>query len=227
MKINPAKTLLLAVDVQNDFCPSYTLSSGDKSSEGALAVGNGGGVIPPLNALAAALTTAGGMAAASQDWHPAGHVSFASSHPGKKTGDILENGQVLWPDHCVRGTWGAAFHEGLSPGHFSLIIRKGFRAELDSYSAFFENDRKTPTGLEGFIRFLGIDTVLLGGLATDYCVYYSALDSEKLGFNTIVASDAVRAVDYPLGSADKAIAAMKAAGISFAPSACLLEELRR
>ena len=236
MRLDPAKTLLLQIDVQNDFCPAYTLSSGDKRPEGALAVQGGGEVAAPLNALARALVAAGGRVAATQDWHPAGHVSFASSHPGRRIGDTVELGgtgsqilcpsQLLWPDHCVQGSGGAAFYEGLDTGPISLVIRKGFRPGLDSYSAFFENDRKTPTGLEGFIRFLGIDTVLLGGLATDYCVRYSALDCAALGFRTIIAVDAVRAVNYPPDSAEKALVAMKAAGAVFALSAELLEDLR-
>jgi nicotinamidase/pyrazinamidase len=183
-------------------------------------------VLAPLNALATALTVAGGRIAATQDWHPDRHVSFASSHLGKKPGDTL-NGvqpQVLWPDHCVQGERGAAFHEALDLKPLSLIIRKGFRPGLDSYSAFLENDRKTPTGLEGWIRGLGIETVIIGGLATDYCVFYSAMDSKNLGFNTVVVNDAVRGVGYPEGSVEKANAQMAAAGIRFADSLELLKE---
>jgi nicotinamidase/pyrazinamidase len=241
--IHTAKTLLLEIDVQNDFCPAYTLASGEKTAEGALAVQNGDEVIAPLNALAAAFAASGGLVTATQDWHPAGHVSFASSHNGKKPGDIIDltavKGQVsqsipmapqsiptaLWPDHCVQGKWGAAFHDKLDLRPISLIVRKGFRKELDSYSAFFENDRETPTGLAGWMRGLGIDTIVLGGLATDYCVFYSALDAKRLGFNTIVASDAVRGVGYPAGSVEKAIEEMRAAGIGFATSTELIKEL--
>jgi nicotinamidase/pyrazinamidase len=215
MSFNPAKTLLLIIDVQNDFCPG-----------GALAVNEGDAVVAPLNALSRAITAKEGRAAATQDWHPAGHASFASSHNGKKSGDVIDTslvkGQVLWPDHCVQGTKGADFHKDLELNPVSMVIRKGFRSALDSYSAFFENDRKTPTGLEGFLRSLGIETVIMGGLATDYCVFYSAIDCKKLGFNTIVASDAVRGVGYPEGSIESAIKEMKAAGIEFIPSEDLL-----
>ena len=231
MNLNPSRTLLLEIDVQNDFCPEYTSVSGEKSGDGALAVQDGGGVIQPLNLLAAALAERGGRAAATQDWHPTGHVSFASSHNGKKPGDLIDcgdvKGQVLWPDHCVQGKWGASFHDNLDLKPISLIIRKGFRKNLDSYSAFFENDRKTSTGLEGWIRGLGIDTVLLGGLATDYCVFYSAMDCKRLGFFTIVISDAVRGVGLPQGSVEKAVDTMKDAGINFINSAELLEGLRQ
>jgi nicotinamidase/pyrazinamidase len=216
MTLNAARTLLLIIDVQNDFCPG-----------GALAVNDGGAVVPPLNAIARCLAAKGGRAAATQDWHPAGHISFASSHNGKNSGDIIDTslvkGQVLWPDHCVQGTKGADFHDELDLKPISMIIRKGFRAELDSYSAFFENDRKTPTGLEGWIRSLGIETVIMGGLATDYCVFFSAMDCKQLGFNTIIASDAVRGVGFPEGSVEKAIAGMKNAGIIFASSQELIK----
>jgi nicotinamidase/pyrazinamidase len=225
-----SRTLLLMIDVQNDFCPGYTSISGEKTSDGALAVRDGGGVVAPLNALAAAFAVVGGRVAASQDWHPRGHASFASSHQDKKPGDVIDldgvQGQVLWPDHCVQGEWGAAFHEQLDLKPVSLIVRKGFRKGLDSYSAFFENDRCTSTGLEGGIKQMNIETVIIGGLATDYCVFYSAMDSRRLGFNTIIVEDAVRGVDYPDGSVEKAVAEMKAAGIAFASSAQLLQEIR-
>jgi nicotinamidase/pyrazinamidase len=212
------KTLLLIIDVQNDFCPG-----------GALAVQDGDGVIAPLNRLSAAFASAGGRVAFTQDWHPAGHASFASSHSGKNPGDIIDldnvQGQVLWPDHCVQGTKGAAFHDKLDIDPACLIIRKGFRKGLDSYSAFFENDRCTATGLEGGIKQMNIQTVIMGGLATDYCVFYSAMDCRRLGFKTIVVSDAARGVDYPAGSVEKAIAQMREAGIIFADSAKLLGEI--
>lgn len=198
MEINISKTLLLEIDVQNDFCPG-----------GALAVRDGNEVIIPLNTLSAAFAAAGGRVAATQDWHPRGHCSF----------------ETLWPEHCVQGEWGSAFHPDLDLRPVNLIIRKGFRRELDSYSAFFENNRVTPTGLEGWIRGLGIETVIIGGLATDYCVFYSAMDSHRLGFTTIVISDAVRGVDYPAGSVEKALAEMRDTGIAFANSETLLKEL--
>jgi len=200
---NIARTLLLIIDVQNDFCPG-----------GALAVQDGDAVIAPLNALSAALAAAGGRVAASQDWHPQGHASFTSAGQGG-----------AWPDHCVQGTRGAAFHEKLDLNPVSLIVRKGFRRELDSYSAFFENDRCTSTGLEGGIKQMNIETVIIGGLATDYCVFYSAMDSRRLGFNTIIIEDAVRGVNYPDGSVEKALGEMRANGILFAPSAQLLQEI--
>ena len=211
MTINAARTLLLIIDVQNDFCPG-----------GALAVNDGDAVVQPLNAIAKSLAAKGGRVAATQDWHPAGHISFASSHNGRNPGDVIDTslvkGQVLWPDHCVQGTKGADFHDDLDLKSVSLIIRKGFRGELDSYSAFFENDKKTQTGLEGWIKSLGIETVIMGGLATDYCVFFSAMDCKHLGFNTIIACDAVRGVGFPEGSVEKAIAEMKDAGIIFAAS---------
>jgi len=221
--MNITKTLLIEIDVQNDFCPAYT---GGGAAGGALAVPDGCAVVKPLNALAAAVAGAGGFVAATQDWHPAGHVSFASSHSGKKVGDMVQiagQDQGLWPDHCVQGTPGADFHAELDLKPVRLIVRKGFRKGLDSYSAFFENDKTTATGLEGWIRGLGIKTVIIGGLATDYCVFFSAMDSKKLGFETIIVSDGVRGVGLPAGSVEKAVAQMKAAGITFAASGDLME----
>ncbi|MDR2178263.1 MAG: bifunctional nicotinamidase/pyrazinamidase [Treponema sp.] len=221
MNVTGTRTALIEIDVQNDFCPAYGLSSGEKLPPGALAVDRGHEVIPPLNALARALSGAGGRVIATADWHPRGHVSFASSHPGKKPGDTAELSgevQILWPDHCVQGTAGAAFHGELDLRPLSLILHKGFRRSLDSYSAFFENDRRSPTGLEAYLRSLGVDTVLLGGLATDYCVLYSALDAAALGFTTLVLSDAVRGVGFPAGSVEAALDNMKSAGISLCPS---------
>jgi len=216
---NIAKTLLLEIDVQNDFC-----------SGGALAVLDGNGVIDPLNNLASAFAAAGGWVAATQDWHPAKHISFASSHAGKTPGDVINlpnvPEQVLWPDHCVQGEWGSEFHGRFDLKPVNLIIRKGFRKGLDSYSAFFENDKKTSTGLESWIRGLDIDTLVIGGLATDYCVFYSAMDSVNLGFNTIIIADAVRGVEYPEGSVIKSITQMRSAGIVFINFAELLEELK-
>jgi len=218
MGFDVSRTLLLMIDVQNDFCPG-----------GALAVADGNAVVAPLNMLSAALAAKGGRVAATQDWHPAGHVSFASSHGGKNPGDVIDTstvqGQVLWPDHCVQGSAGAAFHSELDLKPVSLIIRKGFRKELDSYSAFFENDRCSSTGLEGAIKQLNVQTVILGGLATDYCVFYSAMDARRLGFRTIVASDAVRGVGYPEGSVENAISTMKSNGIEIISSTDLLSEL--
>jgi len=219
MILDATKTLLLITDVQYDFCPG-----------GALAVEDGDGVIKPLNELSRLLVAKGGYAAITQDWHPADHVSFASSHNGRKPGETIDTslvkGQMLWPDHCVQGTKGACIHEEIDQKPVSLIIRKGFRNDLDSYSAFFENDLKTPTGLEGWIKFLGIDTVIMGGIATDYCVFYGAMDCKNLGFNTIIASDAVRGVGFPEGSIDKAVKTMKDNGIIFYTSKELLDALK-
>jgi len=223
MRLHIARTLLLEVDVQNDFFPAYDFS-GKRCPDGVLAVPDGGAVVAPLNALASAFARGGGRVAATQDWHPPGHVSFASSRGGVEPPGG-PSGQVLWPDHCVMGTRGADFHAGLDLGPVNLIVRKGFRPELDSYSAFFENDGKTPTGLEGWMRGLGIDTVAIGGVATDYCVFHSAMDSQKLGFATIIVEDAVRGVDIPSGSLEKAVSQMREAGIAFCGSAKILEGL--
>ena len=178
---------LIVIDVQNDFCPG-----------GALAVPGGDEIVAPINAImdefnAVILT---------QDWHPAGHSSFASSHVGKNPFDLAEmpyGPQVLWPDHCVQGTQGAAFHPDLRI-EGDLIIRKGFRSAIDSYSAFFENDRRTPTGLEYYLKGVGIRKVYLTGLGQDFCVYYSAKDALRLGLETIMVEDATRGLDQPEGS---------------------------
>ncbi|MDR2070267.1 MAG: bifunctional nicotinamidase/pyrazinamidase [Treponema sp.] len=190
---------LIEIDVQNDFCPG-----------GALAVAEGGKVIAPLNEIARRFAAAGAPVIATQDWHPAGHCSFAST--GKKTAE----GEVLWPDHCVQGTAGADFHRDLDLAPVTLIVRKGFRPAIDSYSAFFENDRKTATGLAAYLNGLGVKTVYLGGLATDYCVFFSAMDAVKLGFTVYLLQDAVRGVNYPEGSVEKALDTMKSAGVVMA-----------
>ncbi|MDR2103046.1 MAG: bifunctional nicotinamidase/pyrazinamidase [Treponema sp.] len=216
------ETALLEIDVQNDFCPGYASETGRTYTGGALAVNRGDTVIEPLNALAARVSRGGGRVIATADWHPRGHISFASSHPGRKTGEALETGQILWPDHCVQGTWGAAFHERLDLGPVNLILRKGVRPDLDSYSAFFENDRISPTGLEGYLRGLGIKTVIAGGLATDYCVFYTALDARRLGFTVIVPEDAVRGVGQPEGSVEGALRLMAEAGVIFKKTGAIL-----
>jgi nicotinamidase/pyrazinamidase len=194
--------ILIAIDVQNDFCPG-----------GALAVTDGEGVIAKLNAVASRFN----HVIATQDWHPAGHSSFASSHEGMSPFDVMDMSygpQVLWPDHCVQGTGGAALHDGLLIHNLDLIIRKGCRAHIDSYSAFYENDHKTPTGLGGYLRERGFNRVFLGGLATDFCVQYSALDARLEGFETVVLTDACRAIDLD-GSLDQAMQVMKDAGVQF------------
>jgi len=201
--VNQASTALIVVDVQNDFC-----------SEGALAVPRGEDVVPGVNRLIAAFD----HVVLTQDWHPPGHASFASSHAGKapfETVELAYGAQVLWPDHCVQGTSGAAFHDDLEWDRATLVIRKGFRAGIDSYSAFFENDRKTPTGLTGYLRTRGVDTIVLCGLATDFCVHYSALDGIREGFAVTVVEDGCRAIDLD-GSLAAAEAAMTGAGVRFA-----------
>ena len=193
---------LLVIDVQNDFCPG-----------GALAVAEGDTIVPGINALMADFDAV----ILTQDWHPAGHSSFASTHPGKDPMEVVEfpyGPQVLWPDHCVQGTPGAAFHAELDT-RADLIIRKGFRREIDSYSAFFENDHETPTGLEGYLRTRGIDRLTLAGLATDFCVNYSAVDAATLGFDVTVRMDLCRAIDLD-GSLEAAKEGMRAAGVTLA-----------
>ena len=200
--------ILIVVDVQNDFCPG-----------GALAVPDGDAVVPVVNRLAGRFA----HRILTQDWHPAGHSSFAASHDGRapfETAEMPYGTQVLWPDHCVQGSAGAAFHPDLQVDGADLIIRKGFRSAIDSYSAFFENERKTPTGLAGYLRDRGFDKVVLAGLATDFCVAYSALDGRRLGFATTVAVDACRGIDLN-GSLDAAMKEMAAAGVAFAQAATL------
>ena len=191
---------LIVVDVQNDFCPG-----------GALAVPKGDEVVPVINRLAARFDNV----VLTQDWHPRGHASFASSHPGKKPFEAVElpyGEQVLWPDHCVQGTRGAAFHEGLEPGKAQLVIRKGFHRDIDSYSAFLEADRKTTTGLAGYLKERGLKSLFVCGLATDFCVAWTALDARKAGFEVSVIEDACRAIDLQ-GSLERAWAEMAAAGV--------------
>ena len=200
--------LLLVVDVQNDFCPG-----------GALAVPDGDAVVPVINDLAKRFA----HVAMTQDWHPAGHQSFASSHAGKNPFEIITvayGDQVLWPDHCVQGSEGAAFHSDLELTASELVIRKGFRKEIDSYSAFFENDQKTPTGLGGYLKERGIKRVFACGLATDFCVNFSCVDAAKLGFETCIIEDACRAIDME-GSLAAAKTAMLDAGVTFLTAADL------
>jgi nicotinamidase/pyrazinamidase len=192
--------LLLIIDVQNDFCPG-----------GALAVADGDAVVPVINRLSERF----GHVAVTQDWHPPGHSSFASAHPGAVPFANISmpyGQQTLWPDHCVRGTTGAAFHPQLVTERAELVIRKGFRSEIDSYSAFYENDRRTPTGLAGYLRERGIKRIFLAGLATDFCVHYSAVDARRLGFDTVLVEAGCRAIDLE-GSLDAAWAAMAEAGV--------------
>ncbi len=201
--MRPANEALIVIDVQNDFCPG-----------GALAVPGGDEIVAPINALVDEFP----VRVFTQDWHPAGHSSFASEHDGKGPYEMVEmpyGPQVLWPDHCVQGTKGAAFHPNLKTEPADLIIRKGFRKAIDSYSAFFENDHKTPTGLEGYLKARGVDTVTLVGLATDFCVNFSAVDAAKLGFKTRVIESLSRAIDLD-GSLSAARAGMADAGVEIA-----------
>ena len=204
--MNMSRSALILVDVQNDFCPG-----------GKLGIENADQVVKPLNRLSSLFAERSRPVVASQDWHPEDHVSFASSHQNKKPGDILDSaeikGQVLWPNHCVQGTKGADFHAELDLRPVNLIVRKGYRSALDSYSAFFENDRKTSTGLDAYLKSFSIDTLVLGGLATDYCVLYSALDAAALGYKTVIAADAVMAVNIPQGSGERALELLREAGV--------------
>ena len=200
--------VLVIVDVQNDFCPG-----------GALAVPDGDSVVPVINRIAPAFA----QVVLAQDWHPPGHQSFASSHPGRQPFETIEAAygpQTLWPDHCVQGTPGAAFHADLETVRAEMIIRKGYRAEIDSYSAFFENDRTTATGLRGYLHERGLGRVFLCGLATDYCVTFSAIDAAKDGFEVVVIEDACRGIDLD-GSMATARDAMSQASVRFIDSSAL------
>lgn len=191
---------LLVIDVQNDFCPG-----------GALAVAGGDEIVTRVSAL----MTEFEAVVLTQDWHPSDHSSFASSHPGKGPFESVEmpyGEQTLWPDHCVQGSEGANFHPALNTDRADLIVRKGFRAAIDSYSAFFENDRTTPTGIDGYLRTRGITDLVLVGLATDFCVNYSAQDAAKLGYTVTVREDLCRAIDLG-GSLNAARADMAARGV--------------
>jgi nicotinamidase/pyrazinamidase len=192
--------VLLIIDVQNDFCGG-----------GALAVGDGDAVVPVVNRLAQRFD----HVVLTQDWHPPGHSSFATSYPGSvpfESVTMSYGQQTLWPDHCVQGTSGAAFHPQLVTDRAELVIRKGFRSAIDSYSAFYENDQQTPTGLAGYLRERGLQRIFLAGLATDYCVHYSAVDARRLGFDTVLVEAGCRAIDLA-GSLDAAWSAMEAAGV--------------
>ena len=198
--MQPESHALIVIDMQNDFCPG-----------GRLAVAGGHDIVDGINALMTEFATV----VLTQDWHPAGHASFASAHPGAapfSTTRMTYGDQTLWPDHCVQGTDGAAFHPGLRTDPAALILRKGMNPAIDSYSAFFENDRRTPTGLEGWLRTRGVTALTFVGLATDYCVGWSALDAARLGFAAAVRTDLCRAIDLD-GSLDRARQAWAAAGV--------------
>ncbi|QRY66573.1 bifunctional nicotinamidase/pyrazinamidase [Ensifer sp. PDNC004] len=195
-----ADKALIVVDVQNDFCPG-----------GALGVAGGDEIVPMINGLIGRFE----HVVLTQDWHPSGHSSFASSHPGKNPFEMIAmpyGAQTLWPDHCVQGSAGAEFHPALEWTRAELLIRKGFRPQIDSYSAFFENDRRTPTGLSGYLRDRGIKKVTLCGLATDFCVAFSALDAVAQGFSTTVVLDACRGIDLN-GSLHAMVTRMRDAGV--------------
>ncbi len=198
--MRPAHEALIIVDVQNDFCPG-----------GALAVTDGNAVVPVINRLMHEFE----VKVLTQDWHPLNHTSFASQHKGMEPFQVTEmpyGDQVLWPNHCVQGTDGAAFHPDLMTDFADLIIRKGFRREIDSYSAFYENDRETPTGLDGYLRTRGVTDLTMVGLATDFCVQFSALDAARIGYGVRVREDACRAIDMN-GSLADARDAMRNVGI--------------
>jgi nicotinamidase/pyrazinamidase len=203
------RDVFLVVDVQNDFCPG-----------GRLPVPHGDEVVPLINRLAARFA----HVILSQDWHPPGHQSFASTHPGHKPYDTIKvsyGAQILWPDHCVQGTSGADFHKDLRIPHAELVLRKGYHRDIDSYSAFFENDHKTPTGLAGYLRDRGLARIFLAGLAFDFCVRYSAEDAHRLGFRPTVIEDACRAIDVD-GSAEATRRSFSALGIPTIAAASLL-----
>ena len=194
---------LIVIDVQSDFCPG-----------GALAVPGGDAIVPGINAL----MTDFDAVILTQDWHPAGHSSFASSHPDRQPYELTQmpyGPQVLWPDHCIQGSTGALFHPDLTTDRADLVIRKGMNPAIDSYSAFFENDHKTPTGLEGYLRTRGLTDLTMVGLATDFCVNFSAVDAARLGFTVTVLTDLCRAIDLD-GSLKAAMDGMRDAGVTLA-----------
>ena len=201
--MRPAHHALIVIDVQNDFCPG-----------GALAVAEGDAIIAQINALMGQFQTV----VLTQDWHPADHSSFSANHAGAAAFSTVQmpyGAQTLWPSHCVQGTKGAEFHPALRSDLAQLVLRKGFRAGIDSYSALFENDKTTPTGLDGYLRARGITGLTLVGLATDYCVAFSALDAVAKGFDVTVLQDACRAIDLD-GSLARQQRAMAAAGVVLA-----------
>lgn len=196
---------LVVVDIQNDFCPG-----------GALEVPGGDEIIEPTNNLLSTFD----CVVQTQDWHPSDHSSFASNHKGKKPFDTIDmeyGEQVLWPDHCVQGTKGSEFHSSLKTNPSQMIVRKGFRSSIDSYSAFFENDHETVTGLHGYLQARGVDELYVVGLATDFCVKWTVLDALKLGYKVHLVEDAIRGIDIE-GSVDTAIKEMKEAGVQLIQS---------
>lgn len=208
------KRALVVIDVQNDFCPG-----------GALAVPAGDAVVPVINRLIASGYFS--LVVATQDWHPADHRSFASQHPGKSVGELGElNGspQVMWPDHCVQSTSGAELHPSLEASAIDKIFLKGEIRQVDSYSGFFDNDGKSATGLGDYLKQEGVDEVYVCGLATDYCVKFTALDSRKLGFSTFLIEDAARGVNLQPGDVAQAVEDMRAAGVNVVSSGQILAQ---
>jgi nicotinamidase/pyrazinamidase len=198
--------VLIIVDIQNDFMPS-----------GALGVRKGDEIVVPIDRLAEKFHRRGNLVVMTQDWHPVGHLSFASSH-GMKPYDQYQSdgiGPILWPDHCVQGTLGAEFHRHIQVKFANAIIRKGYHPAVDSYSTFIENDKKTPTGLSGYLKTLGKKRIFLCGLALDYCVYYSAKDGRDLGFDVVVLADLSKAIDSPPGHLSEALDIMVEKGVQF------------
>ena len=213
LRLRPTDALLV-IDLQNDFCPPVA------GKGGRLAVPGGHDIVPTINALAHKFD----HVLLTQDWHPTRHISFASTHPGAEpyqTIAVPYGAQTLWPDHCLQHTEGAALHPALDVAHAELILRKGFRRDIDSYSAFLENDHETPTGLAGYLRERNLTRLFLCGLAYDFCVRYSAIDGKQLGFETLVIEDATRAVALP-GSIDATNAALAAAAVPRIDSAAIL-----
>lgn len=204
-----ADDALIVVDLQPDFMPG-----------GNLAVEGGNEIIEDINDLIPLFATVVGT----QDWHPVGHKSFASSHEGKKPYDLFEEpglGPVLWPDHCVQGTFGADFHPDLSVDDITLILRKGIHTDIDSYSVFLENDKKTETGLSGYLKARGVKRVFMCGLALDYCVFYSAMDGVNFGFDVFVIEDLTRPVNSPPGHLERAMSTMRDIGVKFVDKAAV------
>jgi nicotinamidase/pyrazinamidase len=203
---------LLVIDLQNDFCPG-----------GSLAVPRGHEVVPVVNRLMHLFP----IVVATQDWHPRDHVSFASNHQGAEPFDVIDHEEIpqtLWPDHCVPGTPGAQLHPDLDLANVALILRKGMRPGLDSYSAFFENDRRTPTGLSGYLHERGVGRVFLSGLAADVCVYYSAADALKLGLSVVLIEEATRGIDLPPGSLSSRLRELQEAGVVIARAEDVINE---
>ncbi len=200
------KKALVVVDIQNDFCPG-----------GALEVTQGDEIIPIVNRIMISFN----KIIATQDWHPQNHQSFASNNEGSAPYDVINLGvteQVLWPDHCIMGTTGSEFHKDLHTDHFDLIIRKGQHREIDSYSGFLENDKITETGLRGYLQGLELKTIYIAGLATDYCVFYTAIDAVNYGFNVYLIEDACRGIDVPENNIKNSLESMKKAGIQIIQS---------